>query len=383
MAGFIVSKAPAVLAGKMSMGLFLSAVRIFAELSDDLTELYSKYMVVSKSMAILERLTLMFNLPSELVQRKALNRNRRTVTQQEREQMIKNDDTPRVDRLELSLQHVQVYHHDAVSLTTGRMKLPQGSTVAIVGRHRAGKSLLMRVMASAVFPQKGFVFIPSHLRVLFVPQRVMMPEISLWDNLTFGNVAESPKRVQDILRRLEMHKTLELLGSHLKGEGDSRAPRLHEHQENMSALTHTEIAKLQLARALIMNPEVLILQGPLSHFYDKTAVEVWKALQEHVRNRGFQLPSADARLRRPRTMLFSPTSVDQLRDVDYIWEVDGANGVRLKPKDEITDEDYDRWMLVNQHLPPGCRDTLRWSRQRLSESSSPPCSPRWRGKLSL
>ena len=47
-----------------------------------------------------------------------------------------------------------------------------------------------------VFPQQGFIFIPSHLRVLHVTQEAIVLTTSAWRNLTFGQRGLEPQRVR-------------------------------------------------------------------------------------------------------------------------------------------------------------------------------------------
>merc|ERR1712176_365485 len=71
-------------------------------------------------------------------------------------------------------------------------------------------------------------------------------------------------------------------------------------------MTYTEKAKLHLARALIMNAEVLVLQRPLSHYDEETGIGVLQLVREHVLGRGLMMPKESAGRRRPRTCFFVP-----------------------------------------------------------------------------
>merc|ERR1711953_1118661 len=93
---------------------------------------------------------------------------------------------------------------------------PQGTLVALVGPHGAGKSTFFQILASSIFPTSGFVFIPSHLRTLLVSQEPMMLNLCLWRNLCFG--CKDPDQVdaafvKGILNMLCMDAVVELLDS--------------------------------------------------------------------------------------------------------------------------------------------------------------------------
>merc|ERR1719235_1783470 len=73
----------------------------------------------------------------------------------------------------------------------------------------------------------------------------------------------------------------------------------------LKRISFSEGAKMHLARALIMNPEVMVMQRPLIHFAKEEKVKIMALLQEHVSNRGIGLPKEKVGLRRPRTVFLS------------------------------------------------------------------------------
>merc|ERR1712087_589393 len=88
-------------------------------------------------------------------------------------------------------------------------------------------------------------------------------------------------------------------------------------------LSNSELAKVHLARALIMNPEVLVLQRPLCHYDETVKAEVMKILDEHVKMRGYKQHRGGDRLnRRPRPLFFSPVTAWEFKHADEIWMLD-------------------------------------------------------------
>jgi len=82
------------------------------------------------------------------------------------------------------------------------LSVQQGKIVAVVGPHGSGKAMFLKLMGHSLFPDKGAIFIPTHLRILQVTQEPLMMNTSLWKNLIFGvqdaaNV--NPEIVQNIL----------------------------------------------------------------------------------------------------------------------------------------------------------------------------------------
>eukprot|EP00438_Fugacium_kawagutii_P013022 Skav214737 [mRNA] locus=scaffold3176:92204:93454:+ [translate_table: standard] len=51
-------------------------------------------------------------------------------------------------------------------------------------------------------------------------------------------------------------------------------------------LSHTQQVKLGLARALVANPDVLLLHKPAMPYDDRTSHMVLEVIKSHVKNRG-------------------------------------------------------------------------------------------------
>ena len=86
-----------------------------------------------------------------------------------------------------------------------------------------------------------------------------------------------------------------------------------------ASLPSTELAKLHLARAFLMYPEVLICQRPLSHFVDQKAITIMQHLKQFVSNRGLCFPEGSTDHRRPRTMFFTAEAIEQAADASQVW----------------------------------------------------------------
>ena len=108
----------------------------------------------------------------------------------------------------------------------------------------------------------------------------------------------------------------------LPADGSRQALRiaelLHGWQESLS---FQEKAKLHIARALIMNPEILILEKPLMNFDDYEANLVMDVLHEHIANRGVELSVQTRNRRRPRTCFYSAEHVSKTDRPDVVWKL--------------------------------------------------------------
>jgi ABC-type nitrate/sulfonate/bicarbonate transport system ATPase subunit len=133
-------------------------------------------------------------------------------------------------------------------------EVAEGETVAIVGPSGCGKSTLMNIIAGFDKPDRGSVIIdgeplskPSARGILISQQGSVFPWLTVQENLMFGlNGHEYPDRKQ-----IADHYA-ELVG--LKG---FEASYPHELSGGM-------LKRAELARALVVKPEILYMDEPFS-----------------------------------------------------------------------------------------------------------------------
>merc|ERR1719247_299683 len=147
--------------------------------------------------------------------------------------------------------------------------------------------------------------------MLHVPQDPMIMDMTLWKNLCFGNQSPDPNRVRRILERMDM----KWMGDWLESP----------YSDWVRSFSSTDIAKINLARVFIANPEVLIIHRPTLQFEEKTAEDILDLLHEFVQKRGLELPDDELDRRRPRTCILStPNPREAVKRADMVLEV--ANG---------------------------------------------------------
>ena len=268
----------------------------------------------------------------------------------------------RTDLIPIRLDSVGFSLDDNTPIFKGiNLSVAQGKLVALTGPAGSGKSKLLRMLAGDAAPTEGKVLIPSHLRFLMVTHQVYVMETTPLQNLFFGDpaaLAEASERHRMlwILDKLQMKSTVELAeteiamlqdledsdeaeeglcglcGSACENESDEeeefmrprdgskRAIAVHKKLAGwQNSLSFQEKAKLHIARALIMNPEILILEKPLMNLDEAESERVMTVLREYVSNRGVAMPGETRDMRRPRTCFFSAErSTSTL--VDAAWE---------------------------------------------------------------
>ena len=158
----------------------------------------------------------------------------------------------------IEVRNVTKRFGDFVALDDVSVHVPSGALMALLGPSGSGKSTLLRVIAGLERPDAGEVFISerpaTHLRpqqrgVGFVFQHYApFKHMTVADNVAFGlTVRHRPKA--EIRQRV--HELLELV--QLEGLGKRYPAQLSGGQRQ----------RMALARALAVEPEVLLLDEPL------------------------------------------------------------------------------------------------------------------------
>ena len=206
-----------------------------------------------------------------------------------------------------------------------------GQRVAVIGPSGSGKSTLARLVAGIYQPWSGEILFDGHRRddipeevlrrsISMVDQDVVLFSASLRDNITLWNPAVPDEAIFSATRDARIHH--EIL---LRPQGYST--RVEEGGVNFSG---GQRQRLEIARALVGNPTVLIL--------DEATSALDAATEEFV---------DDALRRRGVTCLIVAHRLSTVRDCDEIIVLDGGVEVQRGTHDElIADEDGTYHKLV-------------------------------------
>lgn len=345
---YIVIEAPSVLGhheGKVvSLGAFLATIAVIGDVAGAFSMLYTVYLTVINTFDPVRDLTFCFNLPTDLKFWSELNEIRRTKTKQMRTVVAQEakasglDAKYPTDLIPIMFTDVNFNYLPDEPIFTGlNLSAMQGSIVGVYGGHGSGKDTLLQILGHSLFPSVGQVFIAGHLRVLQVTRESMMFETwSIWENLTFGvsHTDIDHQKVQKILKELHMPKTLQLVKEHLEKEQVAVAVSPDEEEEDdpeamqekgtpnwVDHINGSEKAKLSLARALIANPEVLVLHMPFMNYDKAMTKQVKEVLKTHRDKRGIGQNEAELEMRRPRSVFWSVNNPEENEGAEIIWTI--------------------------------------------------------------
>jgi ABC-type Fe3+/spermidine/putrescine transport system ATPase subunit len=160
----------------------------------------------------------------------------------------------------LSLRDVLVRYGDTIALQIPALDLHPGEVLAIIGPNGGGKSTLLRVMGLLQSPTNGTVMfrgenafdgdlLPLRRRCATVFQEPLLLNTTVYENAVLGLK----------LRGLTNRETARRLDPWLERLGIA-----HLRQRNARVLSGGEAQRTSLARALALQPEILLLDEPFA-----------------------------------------------------------------------------------------------------------------------
>lgn len=211
---------------------------------------------------------------------------------------------------EIELRDVSLELDGRRVLNHVHLTIPAGTTLGVVGATGSGKSLLVSLIPRLLDPNEGTVLVDSvdvrrlrlaHLRqhVGYVPQESFLFSDTLRNNVTFGVENASDAEIERALELSQLRKDLEQLPQGLDTLVGERGVTLSGGQKQRAAL----------ARALLRDSRILILDDALASVDAETEERILAGLREFVRR---------------RTSVIVSHRISAVRDADQIIVLDGG-----------------------------------------------------------
>ena len=173
------------------------------------------------------------------------------------------------------------YSEGKVVLDDVSVQIPGGRLVALVGPSGAGKSTFINLIPGFYMPSAGEVLIDGiptteitlgrlRDRIGFLHQTPFIFDGTVMDNLIFGKEDASNEDIEHALQRTALLDVIESLPDGLQTEIGERGVKLSGGQRQ----------RLAVARVLITDPRILILDEPTSSLDRETEAEVNQALSQ-------------------------------------------------------------------------------------------------------
>lgn len=288
--------------GQGSVGKIMTMIQILIDLGNEFSEAFKYMTELMDAVGTLKDFTTVMNLPTDTGKARTNGReNQREMRSLMDEWKPGNLSIKEyLDDIPIQLHRVSTGGKTPQAFQSDHIDIPQGSAVSISEASRDHKVALLRLLSHSDFPDTGYVFLPSHLVVVNVFRDPVMLSGTLYYNLTFGVVEVDLPRLIRVLNRLHMSKVIDHLNEELV---DAAGGKQHTLEDWDVRYTKHDQFFINFARALNANPNVLIVNEPWTHCEPDKHEVVLDALEEFVRNRGFEMHGP--RELRYRTTLFT------------------------------------------------------------------------------
>ena len=224
---------------------------------------------------------------------------------------------------EIEFRNVSFAYDDQVVLQNINLKIPSGSKVALVGRVGAGKSTLAKLIPRLMDVTEGEILIDgqnvndiplSKIRsaIGYVPQETFLFSETIRENVAVGTFEVANGKVETATEISQLAPDLDVLPQRLETIVGERGVTLSGGQKQRTAI----------ARAVIREPKILILDDALSSVDTNTEEEILRRLRGVMAS---------------RTTLVIAHRVSTVQDADHIVVLEDGEIAEQGSHDELVE----------------------------------------------
>jgi|LGOV01.1.fsa_nt_gb zinc transport system ATP-binding protein len=172
----------------------------------------------------------------------------------------------------LTIENLQVKYDNSVTLENVNFKIKENTFITIIGPNGGGKTTLVKSILGFITPTQGKIIYSKNLKIGYVPQKNNFEE-------------EFPINVKTVILSGILNKKIKLFHSYSKKDKEILKEVLKRVNieklecKQINELSGGELQKVLLARAIISNPNLLILDEPFSNIDTSSTKEYYELLE--------------------------------------------------------------------------------------------------------
>ncbi|MBF9231927.1 ABC transporter ATP-binding protein [Microvirga alba] len=184
----------------------------------------------------------------------------------------------------LSLEQLTLAYDDNIAVRNLDLGIKRGELVALLGPSGCGKTTTMRSIAGLLTPKSGVIRldgaditrVPANKRAvgLVFQSYALFPHLSVFENVAFGLR----------LKKVAKHELEKRVENGLKSVGLSKFAA-----RKPAELSGGQQQRVALARSMVMEPKVLLLDEPLSNLDARLRLEMRTELQRVQKESGITM----------------------------------------------------------------------------------------------
>jgi ATP-binding cassette, subfamily B, multidrug efflux pump len=209
---------------------------------------------------------------------------------------------------DVEVKNLTFGYNETVILKNISFRVKAGETLAVVGRTGCGKSTLIDLITRVYNPPEGSIFLDEneifriplqtlHNDIVMVPQDIFLFSDTIAGNISLGNPDVTTEVLEEVSRRAQVHEEIQEFENGFETVIGERGVTLSGGQKQ----------RLAIARALLTNPNVLILDDALSAVDTKTE----KNILEHL-----------VKIRKDKTTIIISHRISSVQHADKILVID-------------------------------------------------------------
>ena len=257
------------------------------------------------------------------VYQKAMASFRRIINLKETKPLI-NDGNTFMKELKESIRFENLnfeYVSDFPVLKDVNIEIVKGKTTAIVGSTGSGKSTLIKLILRFYEKNSGKIFFDNNeieslvidslrSKIGLVSQDVFLFEGTVFENIAYGNIDASTEDVWNAARLSESDKFISELPNQENTIVGERGQKLSGGQRQ----------RISIARAILKNPEILILDEATSAVDNETEAAIQESLET---------------LKEGRTVIAIAHRLSTIRNADLIYVLESGEIVEYGTHDQL------------------------------------------------
>ncbi|WP_409022436.1 ABC transporter ATP-binding protein [Dellaglioa sp. P0083] len=242
-----------------------------------------------------------------------------------------------VGSFKFDVQHFNYPDDDRESLHNVKFEIGSGQTLGIVGKTGAGKSTIMKLILREFDAYNGMISVnnsnikeyalDTYLKSIgYVPQESFLFSTTILNNIRFANMNLTKEKVEMAAFNADLDSDI------------TELPLKYETEvgEQGISLSGGQKQRLAIARALVINPELLILDDALSAVDARTESIILTRLKEKRQN---------------KTTIISASRMSSVKDADEIIVIDGGTIIERGQHDTLmTSKGWYYQMTTKQQL---------------------------------